>query len=146
MRIFLLPLSTRQALIYCHKISAKPVGKLSIVDRVQKKATETWSSWEAAENGWKKKVVTYGNKGLQRVPYQEWGLKSFPPSTPDLQAEQVTDGEKFEVVYPGNVMEKDDVPKVMARLASERKTLHWNRFMGSMIAIPFTVPFAIIPV
>lgn len=148
MRIFLLPLSTRQSLIYCHRLATKPsaTDKFSIVDWVQRKATNTWADWEGAEKGWKKTIVTYGNKGFKRIPYQEWGLKSFPPSTPDLQAQQVTDGLKFDVIFPGNVMNKDDVPKILARLANERKTLHWNRFIGSMIAIPFTVPFAIIPV
>jgi len=91
-------------------------------------------------------LVTYGNQGLQRIPYQEWGLKSFPPSNPKLQAEQIADNKKFDVVYPGNVMHKDDVPKIMARLAKERKQLHWNRFIGSMVAMPFCIPFALVPV
>lgn len=146
MRIFLLPISTRQALVYCHQLAAKPGVKVSLVDRVQNKAVQTWSSWESADKGWKKKIVEYGNYGLKRIPYQEWGLKSFPPSTPELQAKQVTDGQKFDVIFPENVMHRDDVPKVMARLARERKTLHWNRFVGSMIGLPFTIPFALIPV
>ncbi|KAK4948144.1 hypothetical protein LTR10_013198 [Elasticomyces elasticus] len=146
MRIFLLPLTTRQALIYCQRAPAKPNVTPSIPDRVTKKVTETWAQWEAAKGGWRKTLVTYGNQGLKRIPYQEWGLKSFPPSNPKLQAEQIADNKKFDVVYPGNVMHKDDVPKVMARLAKERKQLHWNRFIGSMVAMPFTIPFVLVPV
>jgi hypothetical protein len=127
-------------------MSQKPVAQLSYLDRIQKKATETWASWESAEKGWKKKVVEYGNYGLQRVPYQEWGLKSFPPSNPTLQAEQVTGGKKFDVVFPQNVVEGGDVPKILARLAQERKQLHYKRWIGSMVALPFTIPFALIPV
>lgn len=146
MRLFLLPLTTRQALIYCQRVTPVPAADASYLDRITKKAAETWASWEAADRGWRKMVVKYGNQGLQRIPYQEWGLKSFPPSNPKLQAEQIAANIKFDVVYPGNVMRKDDVPKVMSRLARERKQLHWNRFVGSMVAIPFTVPFALVPV
>ncbi|KAK5196498.1 hypothetical protein LTR99_005286 [Exophiala xenobiotica] len=146
MRIFLLPLTTRQTLIFCQRANPNPQGKLSIPDRVTKKAAETWAQWEAAKGGWRKQIVTYGNRGLRRIPYQEWGLKSFPPSNPKLQAEQIANNEKFDVVYPSNVMHSGDVPKVMARLARERKQLHWNRFIGTMVAMPFTVPFALVPV
>lgn len=145
MRVYLLPISTRQALVYCQRISTKPVAQLSYADRIQKKATDTWAGWESAERGWKKKVVEYGNYALQRIPYQEWGLKSFPPSNPDLQAEQLTAGKKFDIVFPSNMMQKEDVPKVLARLASERKQLHHKRWIGSMIALPLTIPFALIP-
>lgn len=146
MRIFLLPLTTRQALVYCQRISPKPAAQQSIFDKVTKKSTETWAKWEAAEKGWQKKVVTYGNRALQRIPYQEWGLKSFPSTNPTLQAEQVTDEKKFDVVFPKNIMQQEDVPKVLARLAKERKQLHFNRFIGSLVGLPFTIPFALIPV
>ena len=145
MRIFLLPLTTRQALVYCQRITPKPVAQRSIFDRVTTKATDTWADWERAEKGWKKQVITYGNKALQRIPYQEWGLKSFPASNADLQAQQITDNKQFEIVYPANVMTKEDVPKVLGRLARERKTMHYNRFIGSLVAAPFTIPFALIP-
>ena len=146
MRIFLLPLTTRQALIYCQKITQKPAAQLSIVDRVTKRAADTWAKWEAAEKGWQKSLVKYGNRAFQRIPYQEWGLKSFPPSNPTIQAEAITAEKKYDVLYRGNIIKKDDVPKIMSRLARERKTLHWNRFVGSMMGLPFTIPFALVPV
>lgn len=146
MRIFLLPLTTRQALVYCQKLSPKPASQRSILDRVQNKATDTWASWEKAEKGWKKQLVTYGNKALQRVPYQEWALKSFPPTNADLQAQQIVDNKKFDVVYPGNIVQEGDVPKILGRLARERKQLHFNRFIGCLVSMPFTIPFALIPV
>lgn len=145
-KIFLLPLTTRQALIYCQKAAPKPNSKPTIADRITAKAAETWAKLETAKSGWRKTLVYYGNQGLQRIPYQEWGLKSFPASNPKLQAEQLTEGKKFDVLYPGNIMHKEDVPKVLARLARERKQLHWNRFIGSMVAMPICVPFALVPV
>lgn len=146
MRIFLLPLTTRQALVYCQR--AKPVqgAKRTIAERINAKTTETWAKWEKAEKGWQKQVVTYGNRALQRIPYQEWSLKSFPPVTGDIGAEHIVENKKFEVLYPGNVMDSQDVPKVLARLARDRKSLHFNRFWGSLVAMPFTLPFALIPI
>jgi len=146
MRLFLLPISTRQALIYCQRVAPKPTKEGRYVDWVTKRAADTWAKWEAAEKGWQKKITEYGNRGLQRIPYQEWGLKSFPPLTPQVQAEELVENKKYSVFYPENIIKTEDVPKVMGRLASERKNLHWKRFWWSMIGIPFTVPFGLIPV
>jgi len=149
MRLFLLPISTRRALIYCQRVTQKPTSELSYVDRVTKKVSDSWAKWEAADRGWQKKITQYGNRAFQRIPYQEWGLKSFPPLSQTVQAEDMAlmaDNKKFEVHYPGNIMRQEDVPKVMARLAKERKALHWSRFMWSMIGLPFTIPFGLIPV
>jgi len=145
MRIFLLPLTTRQALVYCQRITPKPASQRNILDKVNQKATDTWAKWERAEKGCQKQEVTDGNRALQRIPYQEWALKSFPPTNPNLQAEHITEEKKFEVVYPGNIMQEEDVPKVLGRLARERKQLHYKRFMGSLIGLPFTIPFALVP-
>lgn len=149
MRIFLLPISTRRALVYSQRVTQKPVGDLSYVERATKKAADTWAKWEAADRGWQKKFTQYGNQGLQRISYQEWGLKSFPPLTQTVQAEDMAamaDNKRFVVHYPANIMKEEDVPKVLARLAKERKQLHWSRFVWSMVGIPFTIPFGLIPV
>jgi hypothetical protein len=146
MRLFLLPISTRQALIYCQRAAQKPTKEIGYVDRITKKAADTWAKWEAAERGWQKKITEYGNQGLQRIPYQEWGLKSFPPLTQQVQAEELAENKKFSVFYPENIIDGEDVPKILGRLASERKNLHWKRFWWSMCGLPFTIPFGLIPV
>lgn len=116
------------------------------MDRITKKVADTWAKWEAAEKGWQKKITEYGNRGLQRIPYEEWGLKTFPPLTPQLQAQELADNKKFSVFYPENIIASDDVLKILGRLASERKNLHWTRFWWSMVGLPFTIPFGLIPV
>jgi len=146
MRLFLLPITTRQALIYCQRATPKPTKELDYVDRITRKVADTWVKWEAAEKGWQKKITKYGNRGLQRIPYQEWGLKSFPPLTPEVQAEELADNKKFSVFYPENIIKSEDVPKIMGRLASERKNLHWKRFWGSLFGLPLTLPFVLVPV
>jgi hypothetical protein len=146
MRLFLLPISTRQALIYCQRATQKPAKEVGYVDKITKKAAETWAKWEATEKGWQKKITEYGNRGLQRIPYQEWGLKSFPPLTQQVQAEELVQNKKYSVFYPENIINGEDVPKILGRLASERKNLHWKRFWWSMCGLPFTIPFGLIPV
>jgi Mitochondrial K+-H+ exchange-related len=146
MRLFLLPISTRRALIYCQRIHEKPAKELTLIQKTINKVPQTWAKWETAESGWKKTLTEYGNRGLQRIPYQEWGLKSFPPLTPQVQADELTNNKKFEMIYPGNVVSTEDVPKVMRRLANERKQLHWKRFIWSLVGLPFTIPFGLVPV
>ena len=149
MRLFLLPISTRRALVYCQKVTKKPPTELSYIDRATKKAVDTWAGWEQKEKGWQKMVTKYGNQGLQRIPYEEWGLKSFPPLTHSIQADDMAmmeEGKRFDVVYPANIMNHEDAPLVLSRLAKERKQFHWRRFIGCLIGMPITVPFALVPV
>jgi Mitochondrial K+-H+ exchange-related len=146
MRLFLLPISTRRALIYCQRLHEKPVRESSLVQKTINKVPQTWAKWETAGPGWKKTLTEYGNRGLQRIPYQEWGLKSFPPLNNQIQAQELSDNKKFEVLFPANIVRREDVSKIMRRLASERKQLHWKRFIWSMIGIPFTIPLGLIPV
>lgn len=146
MRLFLLPISTRRALIYCQHLHEKQITDTSLVRKVINKVPQTWAQWQTAESGWKKTVTKYGNRGLQRIPYQEWGLKSFPPLNAEVQAKALDDNKKFDIIYPANVIQEQDVPKIMRRLASERKQLHWKRFILSLVGMPFTIPFAVVPV
>lgn len=136
-------------MIYCQRAAQKAPTDLTYVERATKKAADTWAAWEGAEKGWKKMLTKYGNQGLQRIPYEEWGLKSFPPLNQTAQADDMammTDGKKFEVHYPRNIIKQEEVPLILARLAKERKQLHWTRFMGCLIGMPFMAPFALVPV
>jgi hypothetical protein len=119
------------------------------IDRATKKAVDTWAAWEKKEKGWQKMVTKYGNQGLQRIPYEEWGLKSFPPLNQAVQADEMAmmaEGKRFDVVYPGNVMKHEEVSLILARLAKERKQFHWRRFIGCLVGMPLTAPFALVPV
>lgn len=107
MRILLLPVSTRQSVLYCPRLNpaalsassaaatttttttsstsaasaaaATATPAPSYIDRITAKANSTWLEWEKKESGWQKRVATYGNQLLKRLPYQEYGLKSIPP-------------------------------------------------------------------
>lgn len=148
MRLFLLPISTRRSLIYCERIQqqTKPGQKPPITERIVSRASETWAQWERAEKGWQKQITVQGNRLFKRIPYEEWGLKSIPPAT-KKRLEDVDNGKlHFECLYPGSFVTKTKVPDILKALASERQALHRKRMWQSLLWIPFTIPFTIVPV
>jgi hypothetical protein len=144
MRLFLIPISTKRAFVYCPpgKLTQKP----SILDRVTSKAAKTWEKWERADKGWRKKLVAYGNVILQRIPYQEWGLKSIPPYNTWRQFQQVLGKKEVEVVYPGNAIKSERVFDVLRTLGTERQEHHRKKMWWSFLIAPLTAPIALIPV
>ncbi|KAK5151506.1 mitochondrial K+-H+ exchange-related-domain-containing protein [Cryomyces antarcticus] len=148
MRLFLLPISTRRTLIYCERVNKKlpPGEKPPIVDRVTGKANETWAEWEKAEKGWKKMLTEYGNKVFTRIPFAEWGLKTIPPISAERQAAALAGKETPEVVFPGAFLPSNRVTSVLHKLATERQALHRKRMWWSVVGMPISVPFALVPI
>lgn len=146
MRLFLLPISTRQSLIYCQKRSHLP-GQSSYIDRVTSKASERWLLWEKNESGWQKKVTEYGNKLFQRLSYQEWGLKSVPPLSERRKAEELEGKTKSTVEYPGSLVDEAQVREVLRGYASEEKQAYHRKWMWASVAgMPVSAPIALLPV
>lgn len=148
MRLFLLPISTRRTLIYCERPKPLPGASQSIVDKAIRRAEDTWTSWEKAEKGWKKTVTGWGNVILRRIPFEEWGLKTVPALS-NAQLKAFKSGQKpdlVEVHFPGEFLHQARAPAVFEAIATERQGLHRQRMIGSMIAAPLTLPFALIPI
>ncbi|KKY28290.1 hypothetical protein UCRPC4_g00636 [Phaeomoniella chlamydospora] len=146
MRLYLLPISTRRALIYCQRLNKQTAAQTGYADKISTKATETWAKWEASTGGWQKKTTEYGNKALQRIPFEEWGLKSIPPLNARRKAEDMKGPGTIEVVYPGNVIKEQDVNVLVRRLGTERQSLHLKKAWWSVAACPLTIPVGLIPV
>ena len=145
MRLFLLPLSTRQSLIYCQKRSRLP-GQNTYLDRVTSKASETWMKWEKHEKGWQKRVTVYGNKLFQRLPFEEWGLKSIPPLSAKRRAEELEGKTKSTVDYPRSLLKPAEVERIIQDYGSDaRQGYHRKWLWGSIIGMPITFPFGLIP-
>lgn len=147
MRLFLLPISTRRTLIYCQRtvrgdLHAKP----SLVDRATAKANEIWAEFEKSDTTWKKKVTQYGNVILRRIPFEEWGLKTIPPLSAKRHEAELSGKEKVEVLFPGLFLRQSKVDAELKKLATERQDLHRRRMWWSIIAFPFTLPVALLPV
>ncbi|KAI5299171.1 hypothetical protein KEM55_002492 [Ascosphaera atra] len=105
---------------------------------------------------------------MQRVPFEEWGLKSVPPLSRKRRAEMLRslkgDGHEGEcggmekgmgsttrtsllvdLLYPKNVIPSTRVLPELSRLATERQQLHRSRMWWSIAMTPLTIPIAIIP-
>ena len=149
MRLFLIPISTRRALIYSRSLSKDlPKGSkgVSLVDRITVKAAETWAKWEEADKGWKKGLVTWGNKIQQRIPYEEWGLKSIPPFHGQRRLDESHGTKKVDVLFPGNAIKAEKLTAVLRTIATERQDLHRRRMWWSIVVAPITAPIALLPV
>ncbi|OAL03009.1 hypothetical protein IQ06DRAFT_292246 [Phaeosphaeriaceae sp. SRC1lsM3a] len=149
MRLFLLPISTRRSLIYCEKLHEKAPKDRSLLDKATIKASETWVAWEKdtkAIGNWKKKVTFYGNQALNRIPFEEWGLKTLPALTAQRKQSIVAGKEKYEVIFPGRYLKPERVPGILEKLAKERQAMHRSKLIWSIVIMPFTAPFMLIPV
>jgi hypothetical protein len=148
MRLFLLPISTRRTLIFCERVqeSLTPGKPAPYSERIITKAADTWAGWEKKESGWQRWVTNAGNTLFRRIPFPEWGLKSFPPAT-NARIQDVDAGKyKFECLYPAAYLKESKVLETLQKLATERKQLHYSRLWGSVVLMPVMVPFALVPV
>lgn len=146
MRLFLLPISTRRSLIYCERVAQAPKVPRTYVDRATTKANETWASWERKEKGWQKTLTNWGNKVLRRIPFEEWGLKTVPALTEKRKEIWRSGTGKMEVLYPGLYIDGGRIPLILKALATERQALHRKRLYWSLIGMPLSAPFALVPV
>ena len=146
MRLFLLPISTRRTLIYCQRLNKQLTTEQTYVEKVTSRASTTWGKWEAAEKGWQKQVTQWGNQLFKRIPYEEWGLKSIPPLSTRRKSQELEGKEDIELLYPPTVIKPTRVLDVLEKLATERQALHKKWMYGSIIGMPITIPFGLIPV
>lgn len=146
MRLFLLPVSTRRALIYARPLRKDIAKELSLLDRTTTKAAQTWAKWEEAENGWKKQLVSWGNRVQQRIPFEEWGLKSIPSLKSQQKVDEAHGTKKIDVLYPGNSVRLEKLPSLLHKISTERQEFHKSKMRWSFGLAPLTAPFALVPV
>ena len=145
MRLFLLPISTRRSLIYCQRLNNQLSAELTYVDKATNRANTLWITWEQADKGWKKQVTEYGNKLFQRIPFEEWGLKSVPPLSARRKDEELKGDKYVELIFAPSLTKQDSILETLHSLATERQALHKRMIWGSIIGMPLTIPFGLIP-
>ncbi|KAL8807151.1 MAG: hypothetical protein Q9182_000833 [Xanthomendoza sp. 2 TL-2023] len=133
MRLFLLPISTRRSLIYCQRLNNQLSSETTYVDKLTTRASNTWLNWEKAKKGWQKSVTQYGNKLFERIPHEEWGLKSIPPLSQRRKHDELKRGKEVEVVYPASAIDEENVKSALKAFAGDerqafhRKWMWWTR-------------------
>ena len=147
MRLFLLPISTRQSLIYCQRLNHQLSEQVTLLDKAVTKGANLWLKWEKKESGWQKKVTIYGNKLFQRLPYAEWGLKSIPPLSAKRKRDEIEGKEEVRIEYPEAFIESPEVHDALQTLGcKEKQRFHTKWFWGSIIGMPISAPVALLPV
>ena len=147
MRLFLLPISTRQSLIYCQQLNQQLSTEITYVDKITTKASNTWLNWEKKEKGWQKRITSYGSKLFQRLPYQEWSLKSIPPLRARRRSDEIEGIKEISLEFPDGLMNPRRVRDALAMYGSnEKQAFHSNRMWWSIIGMPISAPVALIPV
>lgn len=146
MRLFLLPISTRRSLIYCERIAQTVnVSERTYLDRITTKANETWVSWEKSDSKVKKSVTEWGNKVFRRIPFEEWGLKTIPSLSETRRTAELAGQVRIEVLFPGQFLKEPKVMETLEKLATERQALHRKRMWWSIVGLPISAPFGLVP-
>ena len=145
MQLFLIPVSSKRTLIYCKTINCQLTSKKTYIEKITTRAGATWVKWEGAESGWQKTITVYGNKLFRTIPFEEWCLKRIPPLSTRRAKDYVEGQKETNVIYPSFMIKPDTVFDLLQKLATERQALHKKFFWGSIIAMPATIPFALIP-
>lgn len=146
MRLFLLPISTRRALVYCQRPNVSGAESSSLIEKGRVRAANLWASWEKKESGWQRKVVDYGNQALKRIPYEEWGLKSIPALSTRRKNDEVSGRDQVEVAFPASLIPESRVRDILKKLSTERQGLHKSKMIWSIVGMPVVAPFALVPV
>lgn len=93
-----------------------------------------------------KKVTVYGNKLFQRLPHEEWGLKSIPPLNASHKAVELEGKEKVQIEFPESVLNEETVIKTLRAFGSkERQSFHTKWLWASILGMPLSAPAALVP-
>jgi len=145
MRLFLIPISTRRTLLYGQRLNKITSENASRADKVSGWAAKQWLKWEKSDKSWKRKITDGGNKLFNRIPYEEWGLKSIPPLSARRRQREVEHA-KVDVIFPSSVIPSESAPQIVQRLATERTSMHRTRLIWSVIGLPITAPIGLLPI
>lgn len=84
---------------------------------------------------------------FQRLPYQEWGLKSIPPLSARRQSDEIEGKEEVLLEFPERIIEPIKVQDALKVYGSDEKQSFHSKWMwGSIIGMPISAPAALIPV
>ncbi|KAG4305373.1 hypothetical protein PORY_000929 [Pneumocystis oryctolagi] len=144
MKLYIIPITRKRHFLYCCHVSV--VSEFSLVDKFANKVNNLWKKWGCSEIKWKKKLVDIANRIIDRLPYEEWSLKSVPPLKKTSQIHEMREIQNKVVVhYPASIG-SDGVIFTISDLVKRKILFHKRWMIISMIGAPFTLPVALIPI
>lgn len=167
MRLIIVPLTVRQSLLYCQKAGGLPLAtkRPRLDDRLAVRANKLWSEWQSSEVKWKKGLVAWTNRVLERISYDEWSLKSIPAQSSfkrhevekqviedrkDSQGNEIlVEGVSVQVIpvtYVPAIQSIAQVKSKMDYLVNRSNTHDKKYFWLSLLGSPLTLPVALLPV
>ncbi|EPQ26090.1 uncharacterized protein PFL1_06298 [Pseudozyma flocculosa PF-1] len=143
-----------------------PQRKAPLSKRLLQRASAFWIDLGRTDQkstlDWKRRTYVTGERLMDRIEYQEWALKGIDPAMdPKLIAAQAAvDGgqgsEKSAVdagaspqiplLYPPSLLKPEPLIASLKNLTDQRTPHHYKRFWVCVVGMPFTIPFALIPV
>lgn len=163
MRLVVVPLSLKESMVYCQKTHLPLArAKPRIDDRMAIKANKVWSEWSKSDVKWKRSIVDWANKAMQRISYDEWSLKTIPAKSAvmrrtandthvtveEIKRDQLApkDMELISVEYAGKFVSQDAIINRLSVLTDRGLSHHKRFFWLSAIGAPLTLPVAALPV
>lgn len=172
MRLLVVPLSVRTSMVYCQTAALPRARQTPRLDeRLVERANKTWNKFAESDKQWQRKIVDWGNLAMERISYNEWGLKTIPErgkylrrikpaeDAAEAEAEHIsvaefekredlksTDLEQVRVDFPGSVLSSLEAESRLRTLANHGIAHHTKYFWLSTIGAPLTLPVALLPV
>lgn len=160
----MLPLTRNRSILYCQQaLLPKVRSKPRFDDRVAAKAAKTWANFESSPTKWKQRLVAGVNWALERIPYEEWSLKTVPSQNTYMRKVQETgdlvapkellasgvsakDLEPLELVYPTTAMTFEQARSELGKFATAGISRHKTHMLYCAVGLPLTLPIALVPV
>ncbi|WAQ87964.1 hypothetical protein PtA15_9A88 [Puccinia triticina] len=172
-RLIALPLSKRSnSLIYFyaqqlpsldqqsdHKSPSKtsqssPISPSALIRKLTDTGTKQWNKLaDSAHGSWKSKIYNTGERMMDKIPFEEWALKSIdPPPIPSKipSPETGSKGEDepsqvIELLYPGSLCVERELMSGLQRTMAESEPYHRKWMKLNIVLSPLTLPCAIVP-
>ncbi|KAN0062289.1 hypothetical protein ACQY0O_005470 [Thecaphora frezii] len=143
--------------------NAKDQPRPPLSARLLQKASTFWIDLGRTDKkstfDWKRRTFVTGERLMDRIEYQEWALKGIDPALdPKLVAAEADKGSvgtkesvadpdaKIPLLYPSSFLKPEPLMVSLKNLADQRTPHHYRRFWTCVVGMPFTIPFALIPV
>lgn len=105
---------------------------------------------------WKRRTYTLGERLMDRIEYEEWALKAVDPSLDVTYTKPPTSASDkpppdeltmpIRLHYPPSLISPDHLLSNLKNLVATRRPHHRSRMIWCCIGMPFTLPFALVPI